>query len=136
MSKICLSYDCPKVKEFITPENGAFDCSLCQKKVHDFTHMDEQEFSMAIPLIQKENLCGVYRLDQIEDSKNLRFTTKLHLKYIKAKQRNRMSLAFIMSCLFLIIGCRSSHRTSGAPMMDKKTLIKHPTDVTQKMKSR
>lgn len=128
MSKICLSYDCPKVKEFITPENGAFDCSLCQKKVYDFTHMNEQEFSKEISQITSQNLCGIYRYDQVDNSSTLRWHNKLKVYYSNLKSTNPQAFRtiFIGITLFALSSCRLGREPHIVGQLAKR----YPTDKT------
>ena len=120
MSKVCISFDCPKTKKFSTPNNRVFECSLCQKKVYDFTHMDVQEFSKTIPEIQEKYLCGIYRPDQVETSSKLRWFNKVNLKYISYKTLRPYAVrTLVLGCLiFLISSCslgKSNHIVGQLP---------------------
>lgn len=56
---IKLTFDCPKELDELTPCGGGWDCSTCQKMVHDFRGMTETEI---LNIFAKSDtpLCGVY----------------------------------------------------------------------------
>ena len=106
-----IKYDCPLKSQLIQEKDGNFDCSQCQKKVHNFTQLDRNSFEQKIPEIENQSLCGMYRLDQIADTSNLNWKTRLNFKYEQWRQSSRLLMVPVLILGFLIVvtGCRVRH---------------------------
>ena len=115
MSTICIEFDCPVKINYKKGTNNSFDCSMCHKKVHDFTNMSDAEFSEVVPTIQENELCGIYRADQISNDSKLNWKSRLIKIQDNLKHRQGLRLvASIMGIALLLVGCRHRH-TAGVP---------------------
>lgn len=108
MSKICITFDCPLVHQFSKNGEGNFDCSKCQKTVHDFTDLNQQSFEQKIPEIQKNQLCGIYRIDQVSDNSKLNWKSKINMNYSSWKKRSRYAIpTLFLGLIIFCTGCRT-----------------------------
>lgn len=119
MSQICIEYDCPVASISTQSTDKSFFCTHCQKNVQDFTSLTPDEFDHVIPTIQNEKLCGIYRLDQVnQKGSKLHWKTKLNMKYEYLKHSGRHSVLFVMvGALIFLSGCRTKY-TSGYRYQD------------------
>lgn len=114
MSKICISLDCPMADILLKNGDGNFDCSKCQKTVYDFSGMSKEEFEQKIPEIQSQNLCGNYRLDQVDPNSNLTWKNRLNMKHMQWKNKSRFSIpALAFGLMIFLSGCHN-RRLAGA----------------------
>ena len=110
MSTICIEFDCPVKINYKKGTNNSFDCSMCHKKVHDFTNMNDTEFSEVVPTIQEKDLCGIYRADQISNDSKLNWKSRLLKIQDNLRRRQGLPLvASIMGIALLLVGCRHRH---------------------------
>lgn len=106
MSKVCIAFDCPMVNQLSKNEDGHFDCSRCQKTVHDFTGMEKEAFEQKIPEIQKNRLCGIYRMDQVSPSSKLSWESRLNLKHNYWRNRSKYAIpTLFLGLLIFCTGC-------------------------------
>lgn len=117
MSKICIEFDCPMANKLTKNDSGNYDCLKCQKKVYDFTHMNQKEFSEKVPEIQNNELCGLYRLDQVSKTSKLNWKTRINLKYNQWSHASRLFLipALLLGFVLFITSCRT-RRVAGKMM--------------------
>lgn len=109
MSKVCISYDCPMINKLNANSDGNFDCSKCQKKVYNFTQMNDKEFEEQIPIIHSKKLCGIYREDQISKNSKLNWRTRMNLQYDRWRQSSRLLYipALFLGLFIVLMGCKT-----------------------------
>lgn len=104
-----ITFDCPLKNQLTQEGDGNFDCAQCQKKVHNFTQMDRNSFEKSITDIESQNLCGMYRLDQISSTSKLNWKTRLNFKYEQWRMSGRLLLvpALILGFFIVVTGCKT-----------------------------
>ncbi len=80
MKQIEFSFQCPESVEDMEKSGDKFKCISCKRKIHDFTKDSNEEFQQKVK-DSTEEICGVFRKDQVKNPRTSKMTALFRLAF-------------------------------------------------------